>query len=104
MAENPWENEESFPPKWRARAEMYAAATVASYYEGELWGIPLPAMPGDGSTFCLTRCKCHWRIETIDEKAGDWDAYRALIPTEHSQTCRDRAERWKPRQIRNYTL
>ena len=52
----------------------------------------LPAMPGDGSTKCLTRCKCRWRIRAAgrDRWLVSWILGRA----DHCSTCNDRSEDW----------
>lgn len=90
----------------RNRARMYMDATNASLQEGRLAsiGLPaLPAIPGDGTTVCRTKCKCNWRIVQI-EGDGNYDAYWRLNPAEHCPTCLARAESWSPVRIRGGVL
>lgn len=88
---------------WLPRAQMYGASTVTEYWEGRTAGLPLPAMPGQG-TQCLSNCKCSWDIQWIDRGKGDADCYWKLHPAEHCQTCEVRAEMWNPVRIRNGDL
>jgi len=53
----------------------------------------LPAYPGDGSTQCLTNCKCEWRIEKL---AWGVDAYWMLGEAEHCDDCVERSNTWNP--------
>lgn len=94
----------SFPAKWMARADMYARSIVAPFWEGETWGLPLPAMPGDMTSQCGQNDKCTWEIVTLSEKRGDFDAYWVLHPAEHCQSCLVRSEEWNPLRIRNWTV
>lgn len=84
-----------------ARGRMYGGAANATMQDAALAraGIPeLPARPGDGSTDCLTNCKCKWQIKKVGD--GDWDCYWRLSPAEHCPTCLARAKAWKPLRIR----
>lgn len=49
----------------------------------------LPAMPGDGTTKCLVRCKCRWTVRGAgrDRYLISW----RLGSAEHCRTCLDRA-------------
>lgn len=87
-----------------ARAQMYITAMVAPYWYAETEGLPLPALPGDGSSQCRQNDKCKWRIEWDDRKLGNARAYWELRPAEHCQTCIERARRWNPLVIRNWQL
>jgi hypothetical protein len=90
---------------WNARAEMYAKSIQTPYWRGATRMLPLPAMPGDGTTQCLTNCKCAWNVIPVDEEAGDYDAYWIYGATErHCQTCRERQSQWAPVQIRGGEL
>ena len=90
---------------WNARAEMYAKSIQVPYWRGATKMLPLPAMPGDGTTQCLTNCKCAWNVIPVDEDAGDYDAYWIYGATErHCQTCRERQSQWAPLQIRGGEL
>lgn len=75
-----------------ARAKMYGNATAAT---GDIVSVDsdirskLPWMPRDGSTICLTNCKCHWEL-TIISKTKQWQMVQAiwrLTPAEHCETC-----------------
>ena len=88
----------------QARARMYGNAakhTAAVIQAGEFAGGTrrkpgrfkgLPWMPGDGSTQCLTNCKCHWELETIDKtkKTKLVEATWKLTPAEHCEDCINR--------------
>lgn len=52
----------------------------------------LPAIPGDGSTRCLVRCKCRWTIRPRgrDRFSVSW----RLGAAEHCKTCLDRSRDW----------
>lgn len=92
-----------YDPAWLPRAQMYGASTVTEYWEGRTSGLPLPAMPGQG-TQCLSNCKCSWDIQWLNKAKGDADCYWKLHPAEHCQTCETRAEMWNPVRIRNGDL
>lgn len=95
---------DEFLDGWIERSESYALAVNSTYWQGRTKFLPLPAMPGQG-TQCLTNCKCEWRIETISEENGDYDAYWELEPgAEHCQTCLQRAADWSPVEIRGGQL
>lgn len=84
----------------RARLAMYARNLVASYERGKTFGLDLPAYPGDGSTQCLTNCKCSWRIVWLDAENLDADAYWDMGTAEHCDDCARRARRWAPLRFR----
>lgn len=89
---------------WPARAQMYAESIKAPWWAGRTRDWPLPAMPGDGTTTCLTRCKCSWRIDEL-EGDGNADAYWIYGATEeHCQGCIERSQQWNPLQIREGVL
>jgi len=52
----------------------------------------LPAIPGDGTTQCLVRCKCRWTIRPSgrDRYLISW----RLGQAEHCATCNSRARDW----------
>lgn len=85
------------------RSEMYADATLGSWWMGHTRGWPLPAWPGDGTTQCKTRCRCSWRIDVLDGE-GNADAHWLLGTADHCQTCMQRSEDWAPLQIRDGEL
>ena len=87
-------------PGWNARAQMYAESIKASYWNARTKGWALPAQPGDGTTQCLTRCRCSWDIQEL-EGEGNADCYWIYGATEgHCQTCIERSQQWSPLQIR----
>lgn len=90
---------------WNSRAEMYARSIQVPYWRGATRMLPLPALPGDGTTQCLTNCRCAWNVVALDEEAGDYDAYWVYGATErHCQSCRERESQWNPLQIRGGEL
>ena len=95
---------QGWQPAYEARAQMYGRALRALYEQGATFGLPLPAQPGDGSTECLSNCRCRWRVDWIDRENLDADAYWVMGQAEHCPTCRDRAERWAPLRIRGGRL
>lgn len=89
---------------WNSRARLYAEAVGQSYEAGATRLLPLPALPRDGTTICLTNCLCHWEITTLDEANDDHDCFWRLGSGENCQTCAARARRWNPLKIRNGRL
>lgn len=55
----------------------------------------LPAQPGDGTTRCKTRCKCHWSFEETSTP-GLLDAYWILGHADHCIDCIERSVNWAP--------
>lgn len=100
---------EAFRAVWRSRAQMYVNSAGAEFWEGYVYRqagrfLPLPAMPKDGTTQCLSNCKCSWDIQVLDAERGDYDATWVMHPAEHCQTCIERAAQWAPLQIRDGML
>lgn len=95
-------------PEWQkgftARAVSYAGAIKQPYWQGRTKLLPLPAMPGDGTTQCKGNCACSWDIQVIDEEAGDYNCYWRLGAKDHCQTCVSRASSWAPLLIRGGVL
>lgn len=91
------------PAQISARADMYAPAIRQPYSAGFTGGLPLPAMPAEG-TICHTNCKCSWNIVPIDEEAGDYDCYWIRGADDSCSTCIARAREWSPIRIRGLTL
>ena len=91
------------------RAQKYGAAARESFekgYSAEV-GMPpeiLPAYPGDGTTECMTRCKCRWAINILDKQNQDFDCTWTLGVAEHCETCMERASEWVQLEIRNGVL
>ena len=50
-----------------ARAEMYLDGSTQAFERGKAAsyssGLDLPANPGDGSSECLSQCRCQWSID-----------------------------------------
>ena len=87
----------------QARAALYAQGIGASYWRGATKMLPLPAMPRDGTSQCLSNCGCAWEIAELDGD-GNYDCTWQLGKTENCQTCRQRAADWSPLQIRDGRL
>jgi hypothetical protein len=88
---------------WNARAQMYAGGIKAPYWQGATKMLPLPAMPGDGTSNCLTRCGCQWSIDQL-EGENNYDCTWVMSDKEHCQICRQRAADWAPLQVRDGRL
>lgn len=95
--------------KLNDRAQKYGAAASESFekgYSAEV-GMPpniLPAYPGDGTTECMTRCKCRWAINILDKQNQDFDCTWTLGVAEHCETCLERASSWVQLEVRNGVL
>jgi hypothetical protein len=97
------QNAKEWQAGWDARAESYATSIKVPYWVGRTKMLPLPAMPAQG-TQCMGNCKCQWQVNTIDEGAGDYDAYWIRHASDSCQTCVERAGQWNPVQIRGGEL
>ncbi len=84
------------PAQMIARAQMYVSSATQAFEQGKsaAMGMPdLPAYPGDGSTQCLSNCKCSWHIvDGGDHGEATW----TLGAAEHCPDCSDRAASWAP--------
>lgn len=94
--------------QWTARANLYAKAIKTSFAEGDVVRqvgrvLPLPAMPAQG-TQCGPNCLCGWRVVTMDEAAGDYDAFWRRHAQDSCQTCVQREQEWSPVRIRGGRL
>ena len=80
-----------------ARLAMYFDSSSEAFERANAraHGVPeLPQYPGDGSTRCLTNCRCHWEIEETD---GGWEARWILDPAaENCDDCIENAQKWNP--------
>lgn len=79
-----------------ARARMYAESSSQAFERAKVAqrGVPdLPAYPGDGSTQCISNCKCSWEISETDT---EWRCYWRLSASESCGTCLTRAAQWGP--------
>lgn len=90
------------PAQTAARVQMYAESVKAPYWRGKTAAWPLPAVPGDGSTQCLTNCRCTWDIRETGEDSAD--CYWVRHVDESCQTCIERASEWAPLRIRDGEL
>lgn len=83
------------PEQLRARATMYAGASVRVYEEGRAAaheGLVLPTYPGD--TDCKTNCRCTWIITEFEDR---WECWWALEPSSnHCETCTSNAHQFTP--------
>lgn len=86
---------------WNARAAMYARSIQTPYWRGATKLLPLPAMPGDGSTACLVNCGCAWDVQEVK---GGYDAYWRRGKNDSCQGCVEREQQWAPLQIRDGVL
>lgn len=96
------EDNDTFEMGWQARARMYGESIKEPYWNGRVKLLPLPAMPGDGTTQCLTNCQCSWDIR----KTGD-DTYICKWvrdARDSCQTCIQRASEWKALKVVNGVL
>lgn len=97
------QDEAQFKLGWNARAALYAQGIGASWWKGETKFLPLPAMPKDGTTRCLSNCGCSWEIVELDGE-GNADAYWRRAKTDSCQTCVQRERDWAPLKIRDGRL
>ena len=95
----------------RSRINLYFNSSRESHSRGVMraYGkLQLPAHPGDGTTDCLTNCRCSpWRIEEVfDDSSGfrellGWNCYWVINPAAEScATCLNRADKWNPLFVR----
>lgn len=76
----------------RARAELYAEATKATYYAARWGDWDLPWVPGDGSTECLGRCRCTASVADNGDGTGVYTWVLGQGAAErHCATCPSRA-------------
>jgi hypothetical protein len=75
----------------KARGAMYtrSSSQVLEQLGAAEPGMPrLPAYPGDGSTSCLSNCKCSISPQRVE---GGYDIYWNMSAAEHCDDCRRRA-------------
>jgi hypothetical protein len=72
-----------------ARAGLYAGAVRATWGAARYSGAGLPAMPGDGSSECLTQCGCAW----VERPSG---YYWERGKNDSCPTCLSREAQWAP--------
>jgi len=84
------------PAQASARLAMYINSANEALWKGITRDYPfqLPAYPGDGSTECLTNCRCEWDIVEVP---GGYDCYWIIDPeAENCDSCQVRAGDWHP--------
>jgi hypothetical protein len=84
-----------------SRGQLYVQAATQSYNRGRLatYGeMPrLERVPGDGSTVCITNCRCELQIDETDK---GWDVYWLDLGDEREcSDCRGLATSWAPLQL-----
>lgn len=80
------------------RIKMYANSSRQAYEMARVYGIAdLPAYPGDGSSECLSNCRCHWDIQVSDSNLV---AYWRIDIADNCPTCKQRAQDWSPYIVR----
>ncbi len=101
-----WDNPaDPFWGKASDRTSMYAMSSYQAFW-AQAVPVELPAYPGDGSTFCLTKCQCRWRIEyqwrrrflrrpVVEAVLATWE----LGAAEHCDDCVARSQTWNPLRI-----
>lgn len=78
------------PAQIAARADLYAGATRATYYETRWGDWELPFAPADGGTPCKGRCRCYADVEDIGGGAGRYH-YHLGGSERHCDICPSRA-------------
>ncbi len=86
------------------RAAMYGESLGQCYQRayfkarGSRADLPnLPAYPRDGSTVCLTNCRCQWTVKKVSEVF--YEARWKLGAAEHCPQCLKRGREWNPISI-----
>lgn len=84
------------------RAGMYHDSSVQAFERANALSrgitVRLPAYPGDGSSECLSNCRCHWDIQPVE---GGFDCYWVVDSTvENCPTCSSRGSEWSPYEVR----
>lgn len=82
-------------PQAQYRARMYIESATQAFERAKAasYGLVLPQYPGDGSTQCLTNCRCEWDIK---EKNTEWLCYWRLGQAEHCPDCIQARDVYKP--------
>lgn len=76
------------------RAKMYINSARQAFERAKTYAYGnLPAYPGDGSTICLSNCRCHWELQF---SANNLVAYWRLGTSDNCKTCIERASNWNP--------
>ena len=89
------------PSNMTRRLQMYGDAarhTLEYFIALELNYPPLPYHPGDGSTRCLTSCRCHWKVVKVLDRSGrliGWYVSWIMSEAEHCEDCIRRSNEWQ---------
>ena len=89
------------PAQAAARLSMYINSANEALWKALTrdLGFDLPAYPGDGSTECLTNCKCEWDI--VELPGIGYDCYWVVEhEAENCDDCIGRGVDWKPWRYR----
>jgi hypothetical protein len=95
---------EQWQAGWNSRAEMYAQSIKTPYWRGAVKMLALPAMPGDGTSTCLTNCDCTWNIVQLDGDDNYDCTWEQGATEKHCQICTQRALDWAPLRVREGVL
>ena len=79
--------------QYRARMYIESATQAFERAKAASFGITLPQYPGDGSTPCLSNCRCEWEIK---ESKTEWLCYWRLGQAEHCPGCLEASQIYKP--------
>ena len=79
--------------QYRARMYIDSATQAFERAKAASYGLTLPQYPGDGSTQCLSNCRCEWDIK---ENSTEWLCYWRLGEAEHCPDCLDARQLYSP--------
>lgn len=78
-----------------ARSKLYYGSSTQAYERGRAsaWGVRPPHVPGDGSTECMSACRCFLiYVDKPDAVHVTWHTTSG----ESCATCKSRARTWSP--------
>ena len=91
----------------RSRLNMYYESAQSSYetMNAITRGLnfrDLPAYPADGTTICLTNCKCYWDYKEIFRNGVliGYDCFWVRTVAESCPDCEERELSWNPISVR----
>lgn len=93
-----------FERGWLKRAESYSDSLTEPFWKGRIKVLPVPSVPGDGSTQCGYHCKCSLSVDMLNEENSDANITWVRHAQDSCQTCIERASQWSPLRIRNGVL
>ena len=84
------------PAQIQARANLYVQSSAQAFEKGRAstHGITLPNYPGDGSTQCLTNCRCMWDYDPNPDGLDVWWVLDAAA--DHCADCLNREGEYAP--------